>query len=250
MPLSSKEKVLSYKPRVFDQEVSENALNYLESKEKGSDFRVSDVLKQEAGIKQIEEMEEKEIVEKLTLERIEKIQTQAYEQAYQLGMNDGETQAFEKSSKEINEQLDSLKDLLLKIQNLKIEMVAENESYIIQFAFFLATKLVYREIDLDQNIVLDLMKESIALTQSEEAVTVKVNPDQLSFIELLQKKEKKDFDFLEQVKLEADASVSPGGCIVETNYGEIDSRIEQRIEKLWESLKEHLPKSKNILGVA
>jgi flagellar assembly protein FliH len=61
----------------------------------------------------------------------------------------------------------------------------------------------------------------------------------------LQKATGREFEFLKAVKFEGDEAVTEGGCILETNYGEIDSRVEQRVEKLWEALVEAIPKVKD-----
>ena len=58
---------------------------------------------------------------------------------------------------------------------------------------------------------------------------------------------KNQFDFLKKISLEPNKNINAGGCIVQTNYGEVDSRIDQRLEKLWDNLKEALPKVKSEL---
>ncbi|RYZ63978.1 MAG: flagellar assembly protein, partial [Proteobacteria bacterium] len=70
------------------------------------------------------------------------------------------------------------------------------------------------------------------------------------FIEELKKQTGRNFEFLKKVKIEASPEVTNGGCIVQTNYGEVDARVEQRIDSLWAAFQENMPKVKPVVKVA
>ena len=74
-----------------------------------------------------------------------------------------------------------------------------------------------------------------------------VSNQQIEFLEKLKVEGKVEFDFLEKVKLIGNDKILPGGCIVETNYGEVDAQIEQRVEQLWTHLKDNMPRVKTKL---
>ena len=61
---------------------------------------------------------------------------------------------------------------------------------------------------------------------------------------------KRIFEFLKKIRLEGVEGISEGGCIVETNYGQIDARFEQRVEKLWEAVSESIHRVKPRIGAA
>ena len=85
-----------------------------------------------------------------------------------------------------------------------------------------------------------VMREAIEMAQIEESVVVQVSPEQIEFLETLKKESGREFEFLKKVKLEASPEVTKGGCIIETNYGEIDARFEERVQKLWVGIEENL----------
>jgi flagellar assembly protein FliH len=91
-------------------------------------------------------------------------------------------------------------------------------------------------------IILEIVRQAIQGAQSDESVNVRVSPVDLEFIEHVREKLGKEFDLLKRAKFEAAESITTGGCIVETNYGDVDATVEQRVNKLWDSLKEKLPK--------
>ncbi|MGL1138590.1 FliH/SctL family protein, partial [Vibrio parahaemolyticus] len=75
--------------------------------------------------------------------------------------------------------------------------------------------------------------KAVELASEEENVLVQMNPEQVEFIELLRQQTNREFEFLKKLRLEPNASIKAGGCVVETNYGEVDARIETRLQQLW-----------------
>ena len=55
---------------------------------------------------------------------------------------------------------------------------------------------------------------------------------------------------MKKVKLDPVENMSPGGCIITTNYGQIDARFEERVSKLWEGIEENLPRVKETISKA
>lgn len=238
-------KVLDYKPTHFNLGTPNQALDYLKEKSRGSDFRMNDTIRVQTGIDQLEKESEAERVEKATLEKLKEVQEDAYQQAYELGREEGHKDAFDKMSSDINRRLQDLDQLLSTVGNLKTEMVAFNEAHILKSVLQMASKLARKEVQTSPETLLSVLRDSVALSQDEENVTVLIAQEQLEFIENLQNQTGREFEFLKKIKIQASPDVSIGGCIVQTNYGEVDARLEQRIDTLWQAVSENLPKVKD-----
>jgi flagellar assembly protein FliH len=239
-------KVLDFVPPKFELDAPEQAIQYLEKKKaKGSEFRMSDVIRVQTGVEKIEAKNVEEDVEKTVLIRLKEVQETAYQEAYQLGLSDGKNQAFQNSSEEIQARLTEFDTLIQALTKIKTELLLQNESHLVQLTFHMAKRLAYKEVQADPQIVVQIMKEAIEMAQIEEQVTIRVAPTQLAFFETLKEQTGKDFEFLNKVKFEGAESVSNGGCVIETNYGQIDAKFEERVEKLWTTLSESLHRVKD-----
>lgn len=238
-------KVLEYTPTQFSLGTPQQALNYLTEKSRGSDFRMNDTIRVQTGVEQIEKESEQEKIERAALAKLQEIQEGAYQEAYQLGMEEGKKEAFEKMSSRIAEKLEEFDNLLSSIGTLKRDLVSFNESHIMSMVFFLAARIAKKEVSDSNDGLLSVLRDAVSLSQDEENVMVRVSPEQLEFFEELQSQTGREFEFLKKLKFEASAEVSVGGCIVQTNYGEVDARLEQRIETLWTALQENMPKVKD-----
>ena len=244
---AAENKVLEFVPQKFELGTPTQARNYLNAKKHGSDFEMSDVLRIQTGIDQIEKINEEEKIEGKALEKLKEIQEKAYQEAYQLGLDEGKKKAFTDFSIHIQENLDRFAAVIGQVEKLKESLVSFNEAHLIKLMFHMASRLAHTQLENNNPLIVEIIKNSVNLAQDEEEIVVRVATEQFDFLEKLKTENGREYDFLKKIRLEPSAEVRPGGCIVETNYGEVDARIEQRTKQLWEGLIDNMPKVKNKL---
>lgn len=241
------EQVLEYSPIKFQLGTPNQALDYLETKKRGADFRMNDVIRVQTGVEKIEQDSYEERVENRALEKLKTIQEQAYAEGHKLGLEEGQKRAFEEHSRVILDNVGEMSEIIKSLKNMKKDMCSFNEAHMIQLLFHMASKLAHAHLNYENQPLVEVMKQAVELAQGEENIMVHLSEKQMAFIENLQSQKKVEFDFMDKVKLVANPDISVGGCIIETNYGEVDARVEQRIQKLWENIKENLPRVKDKL---
>lgn len=241
---SSEATVLNYTPIEFNFGTPEAALDYLKNKEQGSDFVMSDVLRTTTGVEEIERVSEEKQIEEKVLEKLALLQEEAYQKAYELGFEEGTKKAIEDKKAELMKKSFKVDDLLLSLIQIKEELVYQNEAHIIQLIYEIASKLALDHVTEHKEIVLKIIKKSIEDAQADENINVIVSNEQLDFLEKIKAENKRENEFLKNVKFVGSAELTDGSCIVETNYGIIDARIEERISKLWNEFKQVAPKVK------
>lgn len=237
--------VLEFVPVRFDLGTPEQALNYIAEKKKGSDFRMNDAVRMQTGVDIVEQNNEEEKVEAAALEKLKEVQENAYKEAYALGLEEGRTKAFQEVSADIAERMETLDQLLGTLKDMKKDMASFNEAHLIKLMFQMASRLAKKELENDNDAIVGILRDAVALAQDEEDITVHVSPGQFAFLEELKKETGREFEFLKKMKFEPNEEVVDGGCIVETNYGEVDARIEQRVAQLWSVVSEIIPKVKD-----
>ena len=243
--------VLEYSPKKISIGVPGAAMQvYNHVREQGTDFRMSEVMRVQTGLEEMDNDRFEELVEKKTLERLKEVQEAAYQEAYQLGLEEGKKEAYSQHGAEIEKSLLGLGNLVEALQKIKIELATQNERHLIQIAFHMAHRLAAYEVSVNPEATLSILRQSVEMAQSEEQVTVQVNPEQLLALENFAAKTGRELDFLKKIKFEPNQGVREGGCIVVSNYGEVDSRIETRVEKLWQGLLETLPRAKDKVSIA
>ena len=242
--------VVAYNPRKFPQSVSPMASQFVQfhTGNHSSSFQIDQIVAEQTGIAEIERVSIEERVEREALEKLKDLQEQAYAEAYAIGLDEGREKAFAEKSEEFDQNLGHFANLLASIENLKSDLISSNETQIMRLVSYLARRLAMTEIQEKPELVLEVIRQAIASAQSDESITVRVSPSDFAFIEATKAKLGKSFEALQTAKFESSEEIHDGGCIVETNYGDVDATMEQRFEKLWAAISEKLPPVHNVVG--
>ena len=240
--------ILEFVPQKFNLGTPDQAIEYLSEKKLGSDFVMNEVLRVQTGVDQIEESNLENLIEEKSLEKLKEIQENAYTEAYKLGLDEGTKVAFDKAAAEITQQLAELENTLTQIRHIKTEMEAQNESHLIRLVFKIASRISMQVLEENPESLIKVIRQAASDAQEEENIRVQVSEKQFEFIEAVKKHTGREYEFMKKMRFEPSPDVIPGGCVVQTNYGEIDSRVEERLQQMWNGLYQHMPKVKDVVG--
>lgn len=244
-------RILDYTPKRFDLGVPGPAMEYQELRKQNiNDFRMSEPVRIQTGVDKMDERVIELEVENKTLEKLKEIQESAYKEAYALGLEEGRKEAFQATSAEIDRDLTHFRELIAMIESFKEEFFKQNESHMIRLALHAASRLARTEVTVNNESLVEILRSAIVDAQIEEEVVVQVAPGQLQFLETLKTETSRDLEFLKKTKLVPSENIQKGGCVIETNYGVIDARIEERLGKFWETMSENLYRVKDKIGAA
>lgn len=98
----------------------------------------------------------------------------------------------------------------------------EYESVTLRLAIEIAKRIIRREVSIDQDIALTMVRVALSRLQERSSIAIRLNPSEHAYIESLAH----EFGHFAGLSLIADPGVEPGGCLVETECGVIDARLE------------------------
>lgn len=102
-----------------------------------------------------------------------------------------------------------------------------------------AKKIVGREIELNEDAVFDIIAASLKSVAQHKKITIYANKKDLAILEANRGRLKDLFESLESLSLRERADIDVGGCIIETEGGIINARLENQwrvLEKAFENL--------------
>jgi flagellar biosynthesis/type III secretory pathway protein FliH len=165
------------------------------------------------------------------------------EKYYQRGFAAGEKAGFQSRTQEVETVLRSLQQALSQLQGLHKEIYHAVEKEIVDLALAVARKVVCQEVKTNKEVVLEIVQAALSRVEVPGEITIKLNPADLQFIRETNIQLTDFFPHLDHVKFEAEASISNGGCIIETNLGEIDARIEKQFQVVEETFRNEFKKA-------
>src|SRR5262249_45565217 len=113
--------------------------------------------------------------------------------------------------------------------------LAEAESDILRLAVKIAEKIIGREIASDPATVADIAKTALGHAQRSQTLTIRANPADLPTLQTCRNQLDQSAG-ARSLDLVADPDISTGGCVIETESGSIDARLETQLRVLEDSL--------------
>jgi flagellar assembly protein FliH len=112
---------------------------------------------------------------------------------------------------------------LNELTTLREEMTLRIEQELVTLAMEIAKKIVQREVMVDREVVISLIRVTIARLNANTMAVVRLHTDDYQYVSA-----HRDRLSGMAVELKEDPTISRGGCLVESGLGDVDARIEQQ----------------------
>lgn len=211
-------------------------------------FRMDELLQERTGIGEKRQREVMEKVEESVISKLKEVEEEAYQKAYNLGLEEGRTEGLKNAETMVAAKLMSLDLAMTELADLRKSLVVENEAMIVKLSYQLGSKIALRNIEEDPGYIMDCVRELIDSMQSDNQVTLKVSDEDFAFIEEFKDRDLKTKDLFSRVKLYKEEGLEHGECILESNHGVVNATLEERLKKVWNTISENIPKIEDAGG--
>jgi flagellar assembly protein FliH len=140
-------------------------------------------------------------------------------------------------SKKADSVIDSLSQALGQLENIRQEIFQEIEKEVAQLALSIARKIVCHEVKTTQETVTCVARKALGRVDNPGKIKIKLNPGDLQFIKDTQDQFSHFLDNVDKIRFEGEESIQSGGCLIETDRGDIDARIEKQFQAIEESFQ-------------
>ncbi len=164
--------------------------------------------------------------------------------AFQKGFSEGEKAGFEAGTKRVDPLINSFNQGLEQLKNIRREIHQKIEKEVAQLALSIAKKIVCHEVKTTEETVVCVAREALSRVENPGKIKVKLNPADLQFMQDTKSQLSHFLDDVENIRFEAEDSIQSGGCLIETDMGDIDARIEKQLQAIEESFQIEFDQSK------
>ncbi len=169
--------------------------------------------------------------------KVDKIEKEAYERGYK----EGHERGYQEGREEVKRLVDRLHTIISKAIEKRNEIIEESETQIINLVLLIAKKVIKVISENQKNVVINNVVQALRKLKSRGDVIIRVN---FADLELTSEHIKDFMSMVENVKsisVLEDSSVDRGGCIIETDFGQIDARISSQLHEIEEKILELMP---------
>ncbi|MCQ4294784.1 flagellar assembly protein FliH [Pseudomonas stutzeri] len=183
-----------------------------------------------------------EEVKPLTLDELEAIRQQAYNEGFGTGEKDGFHAGQLKARQEADAALASRVESLERLMSQLLDPIADQdrnlEHAMATLISHMAREVIQRDLLIDSSQIRQVLREALKLLpMGANNVRIHVNPQDFELVKALRERHEETWRILE------DSSLLPGGCHIETEHSRIDASIETRltqaIKQLFEQQREN-----------
>ncbi len=174
----------------------------------------------------------------------------AEQQAYCRGFGDGERKGHELGEQagleSAMQKLESLlrggHKLLGELGELHRQTCRDVEADLVQLALAVARKIVGRDVSLGPDVVTRIIREALGQVEHAGRITIKLNPADLELLADIKPQLLSGLPEAGRAAFEPDEGIARGGCLIETDGGEVDARIERQFQVVEEAFRAELDK--------
>ncbi|MDR2768650.1 MAG: flagellar assembly protein FliH [Treponema sp.] len=153
----------------------------------------------------------------------------------------GHEAGFNEGREEVKRLVERIQTVLERAQDKRAEILAETEQQIIDLVLLISRKVIKVISENQRNVVISTVVEALRKVKGRGNIIIRVN---MLDIKLTTEHKKKFIDLVEGAKslqIIEDTTVDPGGCVIETDFGEIDARISSQLAELEQKILEMKP---------
>ena len=162
-------------------------------------------------------------------------------EARQKGAGEGREQGYQEGRAEVQRLIDNLQRIISAAIERRNLIIEEAETQVINLVLLIAKKVIKVISENQKNVVINNVVQALRKLKSRGEVVIRVN---LADLELTSAHIGDFMKMVENVKsitVLEDSSVDRGGCVLETDFGQIDARISSQLSEIEERILELAP---------
>jgi flagellar assembly protein FliH len=167
--------------------------------------------------------------------------SQIEKEAREKGRAEGQEEGYKSGSEEVNRLVEQLHTIITKAIDKRNQIIEDSETQLINMVLLIANKVIKVISENQRNVVINNVIQALRKLKSRGDVVIRVN---LADLQLTTDHTRDFMDRIENVKsitVLEDSSVDRGGCIIETDFGQIDARISSQLKDIEERVLEMMP---------
>jgi len=132
----------------------------------------------------------------------------------------------------------ALTEALEDVSRLRESLALSGTSDMLRLVMAIAEQVVRRQIAVDPGVILAVIKDALQASVRAESFRISINPADLDAVTRQKPLFLASISGLKNLSIETDPAISPGGCRVDSELGDVDATIESQLDTISQALAE------------
>ena len=204
--------------------------------EAANNFDINNIKKARQGVKELMA----DAIAKAKSSAIE-IKENALKEGHKIGYEKGFQEAYEKGESSAKEEftplLKTINSLIQELGAFREMMYPKVENEMIEMITGLTKKILQHEIETKEDSVKQMLLLAINSVIDKENMVIQIHPSDKTHAESFYPELKNLYKDIKNVTFEEHSGIEKGGCVITTNFGTIDARVDQLENQIDQILK-------------
>jgi flagellar assembly protein FliH len=163
------------------------------------------------------------------------------QEAKDTGYQEGREAGFVEGKAEADRLVERTRIVLERAQDKREELLAETEQEIIDLVLLISRKVIKNISENQRTVVINNVVQALRKVKGRGNVIIRVNLVDVKLTTEHTKNFIQMFEGTRTIQIQEDSTVDPGGCVIETDFGEVDARIASQLAELETKILEASP---------
>ena len=218
----SQEETRSFEMNELNIQSSSMRRGFSYDSENARNFDDGNVKKAKEGVKELL----KDALEKAK-RQVTDIKSNARKEGYDSGYEEGFQKGEDAARVEFSPFLETVQGLVSDLTGFRKDMYDKLEREMMKMVVDLSKKVIHFEFSSRDDAVQEMIRLAVQSVLDRESMVIKINPADKGYAESFRPELHHLFSEIKNITFEAHSGVERGGCVVETNFGVVDARIDQ-----------------------
>jgi len=162
------------------------------------------------------------------------------EQAFNDGIQQARDDANEKARQRYQAEMAQLAEMLQQVATAREHAYQVSESQLVELTLCAVDRILHCRPEYPEKIA-PVLREAFNQLLTRDNLTITCAPADATFLRNLLARSSEEFSEITKFAIREDSSISPGGCLVETEWGTIDARLEKQLAVLKDAWRQEMP---------
>jgi len=168
------------------------------------------------------------------------------EAAWQEGKHEGQEAARIEIEQQLRQEMDTyrddmradLQDIVDAVADGRRRLWQQQEGQMLSFVLDISRQVIKTEVQQNENVLIEILRNAMRRVTDKETMRIRVAASDAPRIKAAREEIMQIVDGIKNLEIVDDRRIGPGGCVIETNAGTIDAKIETQLGEIERTILE------------
>ncbi|MEX2415309.1 MAG: FliH/SctL family protein [Paenibacillaceae bacterium] len=161
---------------------------------------------------------------------------QSRQSGYQTGFDEGTIAAELQVNEKYTGMFIEAQSILEQSYEMYRKTILDAEIFLLEMSCGIAEKIISKKLDQSTDWIIDMVKQALQRSSEKGTIAICVAPAQFAYIQSVREELSYTIDPQAELHIYPDASIKDYGCVIKTNFGTIDARVETQLTEIKQAL--------------